>query len=157
MNADGKKLRWWRDKKMRFQATLGGAECLRRSDAEWQILRGANRDKNREISNRLTTRWWGDNGRLLISIANLALKTDQQQTGLTRGSSNHPSVHAIELELAIYNGNKKQENYIVIVKLNTPLEVCKTSGPCGHQLVTNLYTKKYKPTWNVTALHHSWQ
>ena len=49
---------------MRFQTTLEGAECLRRSDAGWQSVPGTRRsDEERVITNRRTTRRWCDMGR----------------------------------------------------------------------------------------------
>ena len=45
-------------KKMRFQATLEGAKCLRRSDAGWQSVPGARcSDEERAVTNRTTQRW----------------------------------------------------------------------------------------------------
>jgi len=43
---------------MRFQATLEGAKCLRRSDAGWQSVPGARcSDEERAVTNRTTQRW----------------------------------------------------------------------------------------------------
>ena len=40
---------------MRFQMTLEGAECLRRSDAGWQSVPGTRRsDEERAVTNRKT-------------------------------------------------------------------------------------------------------
>ena len=40
---------------MRFQTTLEGAECLRRSDAGWQSVPGTRRsDEERAVTNRRT-------------------------------------------------------------------------------------------------------
>jgi len=49
------KLRESRGKKMRFQTTLEGAECLRRSDAGWQSVPGTRRsDEERAVTSRRT-------------------------------------------------------------------------------------------------------
>jgi len=49
---------------MRFQTTLEGAECLRRSDAGWQSVPGTRRsDEEPAVTNRRTTRRWCDKGR----------------------------------------------------------------------------------------------
>ena len=54
---------------MRFQTTLEGAECLRRSDAGLQSVPGARRsDEERAVTNRRTTRRWRDKGRPLPQV-----------------------------------------------------------------------------------------
>jgi len=64
-----KKLREWRGKQMRFQTTLEGAECLRRSDAGWQSVPGTRRsDEERAVTNRRTTRRWCNKGQTSTKI-----------------------------------------------------------------------------------------
>jgi len=55
---------------MRFQTTLEGAECLRRSDAGWQSVPGMRRsDEERAVTNRRTTQRWCDKGQTSTKIA----------------------------------------------------------------------------------------
>jgi len=53
------KLRERHGKKMCFQTTLEGSECVRRSDAGWQSVPGTWRsDEERAVTNRSTTLRW---------------------------------------------------------------------------------------------------
>ena len=69
---------------MRFQTTLEGAECLRRSDAGWHSVPGTRRsDEERAVTNRRMIRRWCDKGRRVDEDRSLFLVS----TSTTRGSS----------------------------------------------------------------------